>query len=497
MNKIAKLLSTGLIFCVSQLSAQVKTAVFKEFDADDYLNNSLSLGKQGVLMYGWEENTVFVARHLDTNLEEKNTWKVTTEKYARLADIAWQESKDRIIVFFRVRANECRMVNIQLGNQDFASHDLKFPTRTFPVFKLLPADDEIWFKSSAKGGVFIQKLNINSGDLSILNLAFGDTKKKPSVISMELISKNEIAIVHQYGPRKKRELDVKIFNFNGDVVLESVLFSLDADRRNSMLNATITQLGNNDYALTGTYRKNSKKKTTGNGVYFARFKDDKIKYLSFFDYTDFEHFTDYLGEKRSEKIDAKIQKKKDKGKDVSINTLSAEHPAYVINGGLVFVTEYFYQTYRYEYTTKMVNGKMQTVRERKFDGFQYTHAMAIGINSDGAKLWDQHIPLFITVKPYYPRKFLKIMTDSVNTITTVHTNGQDILSSVIKNGEITNNKWAVTHNIEAGQKEKWTNSESNWWYGKEFFILEKQKTKEKKVLGNRKIRYYGSRVHVD
>lgn len=496
--KLMRILLVGFVLFTTQLAAQVKTVVFKEFESDEFLSSSKSLGKEGVALYGWDDKTTFVIRQLDTNLEQKNIWKITTEKSTRQTGMAWQEDKKRILVWFSVKGFfKYRLVVIDADKTKFKSLEVEFPSKTYPVSGMIPVNDEIWFNTRAKGGYFIYRLNITSGKFAVLDPAFGEAKPKAVISSLSVLSNNEVAIIHSYGPKKKRETDVKVVDAKGKAIVNSLLASVDAEKRNSILDATVTRLGEKDYALTGTYRKNSKKKVMGNGVYFARYSNQKVNYLSFFDYSDFEHFFDYRGEKASEKIEAKIEKKKSKGKDVTVNTLSISHAALPTADGLVFIAEYFYPTYRYEYTTQVVNGQTRQVRERVFDGFDYSHGMALGISSSGEKLWDQYIPLHNSYKPMVPVKFLKTFSDSSNTVTVLHTTGKYVFSSVLKNGTVNNNKWAVLHTIEEGQKEKWTNSASMWWYGKTFFVLEKQKTKEKGLLGKRTIKYYGAGVRVD
>lgn len=494
-NKFLAIATTFLL--VLNTIAQVKTVAFKEFDGEEFLSNSISLGKEGVVMFGWQEKTMFALKHLDTNLQQKKQWTISTDKRTTKTDIEWHEEKGMLLILFNLGKNKYRLVNVDPDNAKYKSFEFEFPKKTYLLSGMRIVGDEIWFNTRAKGGYFIYRVGIKSGKLSVLDPAFGEDKSKPVITGLTVLTNNEVSIIHTYGSKKKRQLDVKIVDEKGKSVIGSLLASVGEEKRNSLLDATVTRIGKSDYAITGTFRKNSKKKIFGNGVYFARYTDNSCKYLSYFDYSDFEHFFDYQGEKRTEKMEQRIEKKKSKGKDVTINTLSVEHSAKILSGGLVFVAEYFYPTYRYETQTTMVNGRMQTTQRRVFDGYQYTHAMAIGINNEGEKLWDQHIPLFAPYKPFSPVRFLKIISDSAKSITALHTTGRAVHSSVIRNGEITNNKWAVTHTIPEGQREKWTSSASMWWYGKTFFILETQKTKEKGLLGKRQIKYYGAGVRVD
>lgn len=484
-----------LAFSASVISAQVKTSAFREFESDDFLDRCISLKTHGIIMYGWEDKTTLKLKLLDTGLRDVRSWTISTEKRASIKDIAYSEKNNLVVILLSLGKNKFRFITLDPDQKKFKSTDMDLPKKTYFKTNMLMVGDEVWMGAYTKKAQLIFRISLKSPRLMPLNTDLAGDKVKFNISSIQVLDNEEVAVTYFHGPKKMREMDVAVLNSNGKLIANGLLKSLSVEKRAKLLDGSVTRLAEGDYSLTGTYAKKTKG-AIGNGVYFARYSEGKVRYLSFFDYSDFEHFNDYLADKKQERLEKKIAKKKAKGKEVTLTRLSVEHSAKVVNGGLVFIAEYYYPTYRYETRTEFVNGKPVTRTEKVFDGFQYTNGMAIGISNDGEKLFDQNIPLMAPYKPFSVIRFLRVFSDSTN-VRVLHTNGRLVLSSVISGSDITNNQWAVTHTIPEGQREKWTASASMYWYGNTFFIMEQQKTREKGLLGKRQMRYYGAGVTVE
>lgn len=484
---------TALLFLLISFpaSAQVQNIANRQFEAENWLDASLNLKQDGVLIYGWQDRTTFVMKVLDTALEDYAKWQISTSKATTLADIDYYEEDRLILILMKDGKKSYTFTTYDLETKKKKSTTFEIPSKTQLRHTMYVVGEEVWLVAYTKKEYFMFKLKISSPKLSPLNP--GITAEKFTINEVIPMDNQEVAITYFYGPKKKREFDVIVLSEKGKTIERSLLSSLDAAERQLIIDASVTRLGDGDYALTGTYNK--KGKGMGNGIYFARFKDKKVGYLSNFDYSDFEHFYDYLSDKRKEKVTSKIEKKKGKGKDVTINTLSVSHKALVSSEGLVFVAEYYYPTYRTETVTTTTASGTTTTTRRVFDGYQYTHAMAIGIDDNGKKIYDLHIPLHTNYKPMVVKKFLRMSSDTMNQYF-LHTSGRYVYSSVITDNNITNNEYEVLNKIPEGEKEKWSVSNGMYWYGPYFFIMETKKTKEKGLGGARKVTFYCSKVEV-
>lgn len=473
------------------LNAQVRTVVNREFEAEDWFDASLNLKSDGVLIYGWQDKTTFVMKAMDTALEDYSKWSMTTSKSTTLASIDYCEERSEIYILMRESKKAYSFTTINIHTKKKKTSTLELPKGTQLRHNMYLVGEEVWMVGFTKKEYFMFHFKASSPRLTPLNT--GITAEKFTIEQVGVLENNEVTIGYFYGPKKEREFDVTVLNEKGKPVHKSLLGSLESDQRKLIIDASVTRLDEDDYAITGTYNK--KGKGIGNGVYFARFEGSKVGYLSNFEYSDFEHFYDYLSDKRKEKITAKMEKKKDKGKDVTISTLSVSHKTQVTNDGLIFIAEYFYPTYRTETRTTTVNGRTTTTTVQVFDGYQYTHAMAVGVDNNGAKLFDLHIPLHVSIKPMVVRRFLRLNNDTLR-LNLLHTSGRYIYSSEISGSTITNHEYEVINEIKEGEKEKWTASNGMHWYGPYFFIMETQKTKEKGLAGKKKVKFYTSKVEV-
>jgi hypothetical protein len=177
--------------------------------------------------------------------------------------------------------------------------------------------------------------------------------------------------------------------------------------------------------------------------------------------------------------------------------LAVQHEAVLTENGLVFIAEYYYPTYYQQVSaTGVITGNRNMTRN-VFDGYQYTHAMAVGISPAGEKQFDACIPLFAPYKPFYPITFLKVSRDS-GSVKMVQTSGRRVYTAVIRNLETKYYDWTVTHNIPENMRESWTLSNAVWWHDNKYFILEKQRTREKgSLFGKGKTHCYGGVIAVD
>jgi len=481
----------AILICTTTSFAQVSTIASRKFDADDFLDNSLSLNNKGIIMYGWEDKTTFTIKQMDTTLADKNAWKIVTEKRTSLIDIKYSEDLGVLLVLMKASRTEYILNSIDIDTKKKKATTLMVPKGT-DLSAMILNGGVAWFIASAKKETFLFKCPLISPKLTPLNPQVG--QEKINITTLENIENNEMAMGYFYGPKKHRAYDMAVLSQEGKIIVKGIMSSLSSEEKQLFIDGTATRLGKDDYAITGTYNK--KGRSIGNGVYFARYSDNKIKYMSKFDYSDFEHFYDYMSEKYRNKIESKIAKKKDNGKNVTINSLSIMHKAILTEKGLVFIGEYYYPTYRTEYRTTTTNGVTSTTSTRVFDGYQYTHGMAIGISNEGAKMFDLHIPMNAPYKPYRPVKFLRVISDS-SSITLFHTSGRTILSSIIRGDEIGNNEYAVITDIPEDQKVKWSASSGIYWYENYFFILELQRVKEKGFLGKRRTEFFAVKVAVE
>ncbi|MBS3913222.1 MAG: hypothetical protein KG003_01895 [Bacteroidetes bacterium] len=473
------------------VSAQATVVASREFDADDFLKGSLNMNEAGIMMYGWEEKGTFACKALDKNLDNYASWTISTEKRATLADITYSQKTGQAIALIQTGKSTYLFVAMDVKTKKKKTTELLVPKGTGLREILYAVGDQIWFVGYNKKSFFLYTCDIASPKLVPLDP--GISGEKFNILNLDIMDNDEVAVVYSFGPKKLRELDVLVLDAEGKTLVPRLMESASIEERNLAINASVTRLGKGDYALTGNYNK--KGKSDANGVYFARYSDGKIGYLSNFDYSDFDHFYDHLSAKEREKREAKIEKKKSKGKDVTLTALSIMHKTISTKTGLVFIAEYYYPTYYTVTTTSYSGGKATTTTRTEFDGYQYTHALIVGIDKNGKKVYDLNFPIRPQYKPFVPVRFLRTYSDS-DIVHMVYTSGRRIYSARVEDNKLENKYFDMLNKLGQNEKDKGSASSSIYWYDNYFFILEIEKTKEKGLGGKRTTKRFAFKVEV-
>jgi hypothetical protein len=358
---------------------------------------------------------------------------------------------------------------------------------------------DLWFPAASRKTEFIYRIQPETGKIDLVNIQSPVYKVSTQILTIQDFGKGEVAVSFIEGYKRRRLLEVSIYNDSGRIIKPSLMGTLIEDQRRLLRDAKVTRLDSNDYSITGMFSKNASS-AVNKGVFFARYSQDKVRYLSFFNYEDFEHFNDY----KDRSIWQKIYNIEDRfvNNFIRLNRwsnarMAVQHDAVLTENGLVFIAEYYYPTYTQQLTaTGLVMGTRNATRT-VFDGYQYTHAMAVGISPMGQKQFDACIPIFASYKPFIPITFLKVSREG-SKVKMVQTSGKRVYTAVIRNMETKYYDWTVTHNIPENERESWTMSNAVWWYDNKYFILERQRTREKgSILGKGQTRCYGSVIGVD
>jgi hypothetical protein len=211
---------------------------------------------------------------------------------------------------------------------------------------------------------------------------------------------NEFAVIMESKrSRKFNNTYCLVFDKQGN---QKAVVNLNPSVDVNLNSVSLEKMDERNYAITGAYSTRSKQNSEG--IYFGKFNNSGVEFLKIHNYTSMKTFFDYLSDRKQEKIERKIEKAKEKGKELSYNYLMTSHKIMKLGNRFIYVGEAFYPTYRTE--TTYVNGKPQT--RRVFDGYQYTHGLVVGFDSEGNKVWDQTMTLYQVYKPMYVKQFIRV-----------------------------------------------------------------------------------------
>ncbi len=250
---------------------------------------------------------------------------------------------------------------------------------------------------------------------------------------------------------------------------------------------SIEKMDDKSYAITGNYSTRSK--TTSEGIYFGKFSNDGMDFLKVHNYTSMKTFFDYLSNRRQEKIERKIERAKEKGKELSYNYLMTSHKIMKLGNRFIYVGEAFYPTYRTE--TTYVNGKPQT--RSVFDGYQYTHALVVGFDAEGNKVWDQTMTLYQVNKPMFVKQFIRVgVNPNGNTVDLAFASNWNIYKKQINaDGGLVQDKMSKANSTNDPNEKVRQSSEGEleFWYDNYFINYGFQKIKNTEDKSKRKVFY--------
>ena len=347
-----------------------------------------------------------------------------------------------------------------------------------------------YFDAVIKKNPALISINTKTGKRGITALTVPKFKSKfLSVDDIQTVEKTDEVFVYIKAFSRRRS-GLYIFRLDKDGnKLDMFNFADGLDKKISSVTASNT--GPDEYLMTGTY--SSVSSMYSEGLYIAKVKNGKREFIEFYNFLDFEEFLNYLPERRQEKIERKKARKKERGKEMTINYQIASHDILTIDGNYVFIGEAFYPTYRSEpYTTVGPNGVPITHYRTVFDGNQYTHATVAAFSPSGKKLWDKTFEMWPSYKPFYRKKFITTSREGRN-IDMLFINRVKIVSmSVTPKGDIAKKhevEMLETGNEEDVVKRSYANME--YWYGNHFLAFGNQKIKNKEgELFNKKRRVF-------
>ena len=248
---------------------------------------------------------------------------------------------------------------------------------------------------------------------------------------------------------------------------------------------------------TGTY--SSKNREQSEGLFFGETVNDKLQFISYYNFLDLKDFLSYLPERKQEKIERKKKKKEKHDIEYKINYFIADHDIIELSDGYLFLGEAYYPTYRSEMFTTfhMVNGvSMPTTSYRSvFDGYQYTHAVLAKFSKEGNLIWDICFAMNPASKPYTVKRFIAISEKTASSIGMVFASGKDIVSKIIDfdGNIIIDNKWDLIETGNATDQTRRSISDADYWYENYFLIYGTQKIKDQEDNSKRKV-YFVNKI---
>jgi len=303
-----------------------------------------------------------------------------------------------------------------------------------------------------------------------------------------------------FGARKTRILDIKTFDFEGNLLTNTLL---DNTEDKSLLYGRSCEWEGKSKLIAGTYgRRNSE---YSRGLFLANIDRYGHHNVNFYNYGDLKNFFGYMRVKREKRVQNRIERRKIKQKKIKFNYRLLVHDVFRKDDQYIMLGEAFYPKYIHP-TAAAASGLFRRAgtvsgTESIFDGYRYTHAVVLGFNDKGKLLWDNSFEI-TDVKTFEREQFVKANVEE-DRIVLLYIYNNVIRSKIIKENEVLEGKTfdevklrfendAVTKPImnEMSGLEK--------WYGNTFFAYGIQNIKNVNASGmefNRRVFFLNKIVY--
>lgn len=485
--------SIFLIFLLAlsiSLVAQISYEKRIEFELnDEYFNEQIFRFKDGnFLMVSQNEDSRDGMVEWKYDLYNSNLEFVKTKSYfidRKLQSDEYWVGDDRIHALFKNRKGDFSLYTIDIKTLEETKVDGILPKKTF-VRDMAIIDDYAYFNAVIKKAEVLFSINWKTGKQNIIPLVVSGYNPKKTYVENFQILESSKEVFASVKAMNGKNSEIYVFRLNNKGEKQDMFKFTDAIDKN-IISVSASNIEKDRYVFTGTYGKkfvgkgamSFRTSDMSNGIYFCEADNQNVKYIEYYNFTEFENFFKYISEKKQEKMEKKVEKKKAKGKELNYNYRIAEHQVIQTDDGYIFLGEAYYPTYRTEYYTTYVNGKPVTQTRRVFDGYQYTHAVLAKFDKSGKKQWDQVFEMWPNQKPFYVKRFISIAENQQNSINLVYTVGNNIISkSFTFDGEIkSEKKYEEIQTSFEGDKTKWTNPNLGYWYDNFFLAFGSQKIK--------------------
>jgi hypothetical protein len=296
---------------------------------------------------------------------------------------------------------------------------------------------------------------------------------------------------------KKKSLWIRNYNSEGDLIKTTVLES--REKRNLIFGRSI-KMPNNEQVVAGVYGRNTE---YSRGIFVATISTYGEYTIRYYNFADLQNFFHYLKANQERRIKKRIERRKVKGKNTKFNYRLLVQELIPYRDQFVLLGEAFYPRYVYRsrYNSSPLAGFNNSRgysnyspynNDYVFDGYQYTHAIAIGFDATGKVRWDNSFEIN-DVKSFTLEQFVKI-APADDHIDLLYLFENLIRSKVIRDNQVLEGKTSDELKVFSDEglitKEDAKTSHLDYWYDHHLFasgVQNVRRTKEKKEVPFKKV----------
>jgi hypothetical protein len=423
-----------------------------------------SLAEDGVLIYrrvfGKGQEDMLELIKIDTTLKENWRGYISTQKILRVSHV---KSKDNL-VFILLKAGftvsgDFQVIAVNIQDGTYSVYTIK------NLIPFNPTDFVVTHQGVMIGGYFNYRplvlfYSFRTQRAKILPGFYNERGELNQIKTNDNGTVDVIVSANNF--ERKKCLWIRNYNEEGDLVKTTVL---EPEINKNLIFGRSVKRQNDEQVVAGVY--GSKNAEYSRGIFVAEINPVGEYSINYYNFGDLQNFFSYMKAKRERRVKDRIERRKVKGKRIRFNYRFLVHEVVPYGDQYVMLGEAFYP--RYTYISGRGYGLLRD--ERIFDGYQYTHAVVIGFDSQGKLKWDNSFEIN-DVKTMELQQFVKLSpTDSRIVLLYVYDNL--IRSKIIKDNQVVEGK---TENVIKSGYKKVTLKENDierskldYWYTEHFF----------------------------
>lgn len=505
MKKLCIYLFATLLATISLAQSTIEKRIELELK-DGYTDEEvIEFGDLGFILRSQEKKVGFSENYkfslYNKNLELVKSTKIHLDKKSYPTYTSYNDSS--MHMFYNHSRGNYSIVS--MNAKDLSKHKLSGQIKKFDTernqalaINLMTCNDKYMFiLGNVRKVPSIIQIDLKTGRKKLTPLKLENYKKRQIHFKgVEVVDDAGEVMVYFSAKNKRSDHEFYFVKIDSDGTYnKEVNLTKTLDR--NLTDASCSKIDADTYIFTGTYSERNS--IVSEGIYFIKLVNNELETVKYHNYLDLDNFTDYLSERKQNRIERKKKNKKERGKDLKISYYMASHKIISTDDGYLYLGEAFYPTYRTEtYTTTTTsNGQTTTTTRTRtvFDGFQYTHAVLCKFNPHGEIVWDQILSMHVKHKPYYVKRFISIAEGMQNAIKLVYSDRSSLISKSFDfNGNIFDDiKTEEIGTDDDADKTKWTMSNIEYWYNDYFIIYGSQKVKNMDEKKKRKV-YFVNKV---
>jgi hypothetical protein len=266
----------------------------------------------------------------------------------------------------------------------------------------------------------------------------------------------------------KKCLWIRNYDLDGTLV-KTILLEPDPDK--NLIFGRSVKMPNDEQVVAGVYGRTTE---FSRGLFVAHINSFGEYKINYYNFGDLQNFFKFMKARRQKRIQDRIVRRKIKGKKIKFNYRFLVHELVPYGDQYIMLGEAFYPKYKSvsPYGGMVGYSPYSSTRSNwVFDGYQYTHAVVIGLSKSGKLIWDNSFEIN-DAKSFSLEQFVKIQP-SEDHISLLYLFDNVIRSKIIKDSQVLEGKTTESIRTEFAtdrvQEDAHAVSKLEYWYPGRFY----------------------------